>query len=298
MGRSPRTWGWTESGASSRAWLRAFPTHVGMDRLQPDHPRKLQRVPHARGDGPSAQSSSLSPLWRSPRTWGWTVFTASLQYLRDAFPTHVGMDRPSGISSPAGLRVPHARGDGPHCRRFYIRACQRSPRTWGWTGKAEMTKTKRYAFPTHVGMDRSRLGHAMCPCRVPHARGDGPRHSAEARAGRPRVPHARGDGPPLVMELDAPYARSPRTWGWTQLSVRWGGTHERSPRTWGWTGSAPQTYTDMGAFPTHVGMDLQHERRPRGGDRVPHARGDGPGGFPVLSTQARRSPRTWGWTDA
>ena len=50
----------------------------------------------------------------------------------------------------------------------------------------------------------------------------------------------------------------------------------RSPRTWGWTGSAPQTYTDRDAFPTHVGMDRSTAPHRDTATRVPHARGDGP----------------------
>ncbi len=157
---------------------------------------------------------------RSPRTWGWTVFTASLQYLRDAFPTHVGMDRPPGASrgGPSGVPhargdgpialpifytpvgVPHARGDGPTARSFPGRSFRRSPRTWGWTVRINPGTVISLAFPTHVGMDRT------------HKPWDG---------NLPRVPHARGDGPRPAPWIGKKDARSPRTWGWTGERLGW-----------------------------------------------------------------------------
>ena len=90
------------------------------------------------------------------------------------------------------------------------------------------------------------------------------------------VPHARGDGPSESRNKYHPTSRSPRTWGWTEA------VHNRNEV--------------RAAFPTHVGMDRQN--RPGSGDsaRVPHARGDGPGGGLMVNAQAQRSPRTWGWT--
>ena len=70
----------------------------------------------------------------------------------------------------------------------------------------------------------------------------------------------------------------------------------RSPRTWGWTACGSLWKSDSSAFPTHVGMDRQLKVAGRGGDGVPHARGDGPGWVITDGRTHTRSPRTWGWT--
>ncbi len=192
----------------------------------------------------------------------------------------------------------------------------RSPRTWGWTGQRLAGEDPYQAFPTHVGMDRVRWYRRIEGFRVPHARGDGPtlrwscrpprrrsprtwgwtdydlhfwltrvafpthvgmdrvRWISDPRRGR--VPHARGDGPEAVQ--NCPFWK------------------KRSPRTWGWTASAGDDAAGVEAFPTHVGMDRCGAGRAGGGNRVPHARGDGPSTSPQGGRLAQRSPRTWGWT--
>ncbi len=212
--RSPRTWGWTETKPSTTSKSVAFPTHVGMDRsvlrgpgtgqsvphARGDGPQAWAiwvaqtRVPHARGDGPLALLSRITRRWRSPRTWGWTVIDDVFRDAVDAFPTHVGMDRLRIALEERLQRVPHARGDGPPAQGSWPGRGWRSPRTWGWTGLGNYRRSYAYAFPTHVGMDRSGHLAGRYPPGVPHARGDGPQgHGAGASQG----------------------PRSPRTWGWT-----------------------------------------------------------------------------------
>ncbi len=213
-------------------------------------------------------------------------------------------------------RVPHARGDGPRGASRARSGRARSPRTWGWTVPHRINQTRPCAFPTHVGMDRQQHRAVRARCRVPHARGDGPRRGpswptrstrsprtwgwTEDRAdqrrargafpthvgmdrrpgaqlgGELRVPHARGDGPASEAARERVKKRSPRTWGWTVLD------------------SEP-LYTAV-AFPTHVGMDRYRYVSFVFRQRVPHARGDGPMRKPLAAPSGRRSPRTWGWT--
>ncbi len=110
-------------------------------------------------------------------------------------------------------------------------------------------------FPTHVGMDRE------CLCGLSLAAS---------------VPHARGDGPVPPASFFCCRRCSPRTWGWTVVSVRY-------PRR-------------CGVFPTHVGMDRPARRAVDPQRRVPHARGDGPRAVEFRGILAMCSPRTWGWT--
>src|SRR5699024_10165462 len=65
---------------------------------------------------------------------------------------------------------------------------------WGWTDRSCRRVRRTWAGPTHVGMDRDRVGR---PC---------------ARPGRP---HARGDGPLLKTPGLLVDTQAPRTWGWT-----------------------------------------------------------------------------------
>ena len=206
-----------------------------MDRLTPPRRNTSQRIPHARGDGPSARSSARTCAAYSPRTWGWTAVSARRCWRNRVFPTHVGMDRTVACGAVGIVRIPHARGDGPsrphsggscptyshargdgpQTRTGALMDSEYSPRTWGWTDSRIDEAEVAMVFPTHVGMDRSRWPVSQTPRRIPHARGDGP----------PLPP----DSPPIPMY-------SPRTWGWT---VRRNHGHD----------------CHSCVFPTHVGMD-------------------------------------------
>ncbi len=195
---SPRTWGWTAARIADRKRSYVFPTHVGMDRRMWKSPRARWGIPHARGDGPPAQSWRSSAFSYSPRTWGWTVSYAVLVGCHCVFPTHVGMDREVRRMSELRKCIPHARGDGPRAIHSQIRPGTYSPRTWGWTDEVFDAIGRFFVFPTHVGMDRMRwrvIGSRWC------------------------IPHARGDGPCTLRRPNMLSEYSPRTWGWTVSSA-------------------------------------------------------------------------------
>ena len=212
---SPRTWGWTEAQMGPPGFVWVFPTHVGMDRCRQSRSRRRRRIPHARGDGPQAQAHLPSGDWYSPRTWGWTGCPRGSPQASVVFPTHVGMDRETGVGGRVRRSIPHARGDGPAPQARLQPPAQYSPRTWGWTEPGARGSPAPPVFPTHVGMDRRVEEFAASRIGIPHARGDGPRAKAgdwlitgvfpthvgmdrrlRARRKRARgIPHARGDGP-------------------------------------------------------------------------------------------------------
>ena len=68
-------------------------------------------VPHTRGDEP--------------------IIQITIKPLDIAFPTHVGMNRPSGHSARCSLSVPHTRGDEPAEEEARKQKASRSPHTWG-----------------------------------------------------------------------------------------------------------------------------------------------------------------------
>ena len=109
-------------------------------------------------------------------------------------PTHVGMDRFVCECEEEWCYAPHARGDGPRALTSTVKSCQCSPRTWGWTDRAERGNKQALMLPTHVGMDRC---------------------WAATSWRRSNAPHARGDGPPCTPSHLCRLVCSPRTWGWT-----------------------------------------------------------------------------------
>ena len=174
---SPRTWGWTVPQRFGIHYPLMLPTHVGMDRgetvvvtLGSDAPHArgdgpvflpnpgncFTYAPHARGDGPDFRRSHVPCTPCSPRTWGWTADAPLPPSTSAMLPTHVGMDRGVGGAAAAASYAPHARGDGPRARRLPTGVGACSPRTWGWTARAQVRAEARAMLPTHVGMDRQR----------------------------------------------------------------------------------------------------------------------------------------------
>src|SRR5699024_8851929 len=136
--RAPRTWGWTVPHFHRPFSCVPSPTHVGMDRHRARGDRARVPEPHARGDGPRGSAPPRSPPGRAPRTWGWTVRCDRHPTGADPSPTHVGMDRPDVLGECGHAPEPHARGDGPPRRSRRMRTRSRAPRTWGWTGRADV----------------------------------------------------------------------------------------------------------------------------------------------------------------
>ncbi len=226
-----------------------------MDRRSSSSRRAPWRSPHARGDGPLTHGWGTIVLSESPRTWGWTADPWLGNHRSFGVPTHVGMDRAGVRRNEHGKRSPHARGDGPPGQPNADIAVEESPRTWGWTVRAAKPRSMDEGVPTHVGMDRCSRNQPPTLTRSPHARGDGP---------------AGDDG------HKQPMPESPRTWGWTAMTLL-------------------EEVESVGV-PTHVGMDRTQLLGVAGELRSPHARGDGPASEGAKGPLYQESPRTWGWT--
>src|SRR5699024_10862973 len=169
--RAPRTWGWTAAPSGGASGIQPSPTHVGMDRAPLPQAVLLRTEPHARGDGPTPRPRRPRPSPRAPRTWGWTSGVRATTFTARPSPTHVGMDRPMRPTPHGGRPEPHARGDGPPRRSRRMRTGSRAPRTWGWTGRADVGDVWAVPSPTHVGMDRPSGPTPTPPSSEPHARG-------------------------------------------------------------------------------------------------------------------------------
>ena len=92
---------------------KVFPTPVGMVRCFSGKGTETRSFPHARGDGPFADSGALVFLVFSPRPWGWSDEYERTKNLLKVFPTPVGMVRKHPLQSSDRGGFPHARGDGP-----------------------------------------------------------------------------------------------------------------------------------------------------------------------------------------
>src|SRR5690625_1264407 len=112
-GRAPRTWGWTVHVGVWVLGVQPSPTHVGMDRLLNRSGFLGRPEPHARGDGPPQLLGARRVWRRAPRTWGWTDGACVGVVGAAPSPTHVGMDRRTGLDRGAPGRRPHAGRDGP-----------------------------------------------------------------------------------------------------------------------------------------------------------------------------------------
>ena len=129
---SPRTWGCTYRSREAALAGKVFPTHVGVYLEIILLLVKITRFPHARGGVPD------SPL---ECTWGEIVF-----------PTHVGVYLCENRMHKKEYSFPHARGGVPF---YYSRKLSKylfSPRTWGCTYIDGYWESKKYVFPTHVGV--------------------------------------------------------------------------------------------------------------------------------------------------
>ena len=90
----------------------------------------------------------------------------------NAFPTGVGMNRPSRSRSSPSRSVPHGRGDEPE--------------------SVEWHRISFYAFPTGVGMNRLAAFYPLLRGGVPHGRGDEPAVLHLPYVTRTRSPRAWG----------------------------------------------------------------------------------------------------------
>src|SRR4051794_16768965 len=101
-------------------------------------PDCVRPAPHARGDGPDVNTLVTIVAGCSPRTRGWSQKLAVDALAGSLLPTHAGMVPGPPPARRPSAAAPHARGDGPlsHGSAAYSLIC--SPRTRGWSPRAEV----------------------------------------------------------------------------------------------------------------------------------------------------------------
>ena len=130
-----------------------------------------------------------------------------------------------------------------------------SPRTRGWTARPRQPFFAAGVVPAHAGVDRGPWGER-------HDKGSCPR--------------ARGGGPIIVLSLCYGKGLSPRTRGWTDVTIA----------------------DEVSSFvvPAHAGVDRVWPAPDVSRPSCPRARGGGPVGLALKADQYVLSPRTRGWT--
>ncbi len=204
-----------------------------------------QRLPRARGDGPSDGTCVVRIERAPPRSRGWTP-AAQLRRgpergsraLAGMDPTTApappaarwlpralaGMDPPSPSSARGRGGLPRARGDGPEIRRDLKRVCAARPRSRGWTLTSTLIQTANRGSPRSRGWTKgrvhSRRGSRPPRVRPPHqesyatpptpapARRCCPRASRRPRRPRCRRPRAASRAPASAPRPARPRARS------------------------------------------------------------------------------------------
>ncbi len=251
---SPRTRGWSQDREQRHPRDPVLPAHAGMVPMTKDDAIPEPGAPRARGDGPSPSWPSRAAALCSPRTRGWSLFTAPHRSAGAVLPAHAGMVQQLRPGVGGGRRAPRARGDGPMIRSRYGPDAPCSPRTRGWSrGRARMP-TPEEVLPAHAGMvpGRGRTG-SPSPC-ASRARGDGPMDARRRGLRGPVLPAHAGmvptAGPAMRLSCRAPRARGDGP-AWSGL---WGSEFRCSPRTRGW--SRQQTHGAARALvlPAHAGM--------------------------------------------
>ena len=176
---SPRSRGWTETEAAEKEYAKGFPALAGMDPWSRAMASVFDRIPRARGDGPSVSTAGGRRGGDSPRSRGWTVRGACSPATSTGFPALAGMDPNIGSFGLFGPRIPRARGDGPIAAAASGTGAKDSPRSRGWTLGAEDLLGDGDGFPALAGMDPARRSHRPPPAGIPRARGDGPRRGVD-----------------------------------------------------------------------------------------------------------------------
>ncbi len=212
--------------------------------------------------------------------------------------------------------APRARGDGPHSEvlRFQRTSC--SPRTRGWSPRAQMSAPAPALLPAHAGMVPRSPGAPADSSSAPRARGDGPFSPIRVEPFENCSPRTRGwsrsdivhrDRPRLLpahagMVLSGTSRRSarrsaPRARGGGPMwlcQVCWG--DGCSPRTRGWSLADRLDDAADNLLPAHAGMVPRPLRPPGRAPPAPRARGDGPPREYLSIPRERCSPRTRGWS--
>ena len=171
---SPRMWGCTVSSLIRARCSRVFPTHVGVYLGLCPHLHIQHSFPHACGGVPPYASTDLVASTFSPRMWGCTLVSKTLDICIGVFPTHVGVYLYGTNRSSNLNRFPHACGGVPRLSpRSRVKAGF-SPRMWGCTFVSAVAPASAAVFPTHVGVYLSNRMAWILASRFPHACGGVP----------------------------------------------------------------------------------------------------------------------------
>ena len=111
-------------------------------------------APRARGDGPCMRWPAASRCTCSPRTRGWSRAGVSVRLALILLPAHAGMVPLPPLRWQDLDAAPRARGDGPIFSSSIAAAQGCSPRTRGWSPRAQHRLTSTDLLPRTRGWSR------------------------------------------------------------------------------------------------------------------------------------------------
>ena len=206
-GSSPRSWGCFQVVEPVKGLFHVFPTLVGVFPSYPAISVPPRRLPHARGGVSSRPLRRRPRSSSSPRSWGCFRICACCGWLKNVFPTLVGVFLMTCRFLTDAERLPHARGGVSPAGTPSMAPPRSSPRSWGCFYLQHIRKHTKKVFPTLVGVFPP-AWHGDCT--------DG------------GLPHARGGVSLPAPRMTQRRKSSPRSWGCCQDSLLHGGLSVRS----------------------------------------------------------------------
>ncbi len=131
----------------------------------------LFSLPHARGGVSQLRAYAFTNAKSSPRPWGCFRCELLAVYLKEVFPTPVGVFLRSCYVIIASAGLPHARGGVSSCAGAHAPRCLSSPRPWGCFWIYFAFDFEQLVFPTPVGVFPARAQRVLRGGGLPHARG-------------------------------------------------------------------------------------------------------------------------------
>ncbi len=274
------------------------------------------RLPRTRGDGPPPRASLVCVTAAPPHARGWTLRGCCRHSPRRGSPARAGMDPRRLAVRGTCTRLPRTRGDGPLAKRRDTPPKRAPPHARGWTPNDVVRQLCAWGSPARAGMDPpppsawpSRLG-------LPRTRGDGPATKREAMSHRTAPPHARGWTRHEERSHESPHGSPARAGMDPRRAARWAAARglprtrgdgpkllsdyrplvQAPPHARGWTLARAVGLEGSIGSPARAGMDPTGPARRIRRRRLPRTRGDGPPVDLRMALTPRAPPHARGWT--
>ena len=192
-GPSPRGWGNLHKMEFQRNQIRAIPTRVGKSGIKYKSGAKPSGHPHAGGEIIGIINESGLYAGPSPRGWGNRGAYGGGGRIGRAIPTRVGKSSPPDPGGGSGTGHPHAGGEILVRNPQPDKPIGPSPRGWGNPFAQSLLASPIRAIPTRVGKSTRQSSGCKIPTGHPHAGGEIPSLTTNARSASGPSPRGWGN---------------------------------------------------------------------------------------------------------